>query len=182
MLLVYGLLMHGLSMHSMLKGCRMVGRGYALGYDMYDLGSYPGAVEGVGKLHGEVYEIVDANLLKVLDEAEGVGEGIYVRKPTRAYFGEKHSEEAQLYLYNKPVGDFRKVGHGDWALHVGRGGAAYLLLEEGETTPAWAKPIKEIPVRHGVLYMLPWERLRGLGWRVKRVEDYEGWVYYAFKP
>ena len=49
-----------------------IGDGVIDGYQMYDLGSYPGVVEGKGIVQGEVYQIT-GETEKRLDDLENEG-------------------------------------------------------------------------------------------------------------
>lgn len=71
---VYGTLMEGMANAGRLRGCAHLGAGRVDGYAPYDLGEFPGmrpSDEG-GCVLGEV-RLVDARVLKDLDELEGNG-------------------------------------------------------------------------------------------------------------
>ncbi len=82
---VYGSLKRGYALHHLLETSKFTGCCTTVPhYRIYDLGSYPGLIEVPDGLpvHGEVYEVSD-DTLRVLDEAEGVSEGLYARRPIR---------------------------------------------------------------------------------------------------
>lgn len=80
---VYGSLKRGYALHHLLRTAQFLGpaRTQPL-YRLFDLGSYPGLVEWPDgrEIHGELYAVTPQNLL-LLDDAEGVSEGLYVRRP-----------------------------------------------------------------------------------------------------
>ena len=70
---VYGTLMNGQYNHnSYLAGAKLLGKATAEGYDMYNLGPFPGIVKGNGSVKGELYEIPAEDVAK-LDYLEGEG-------------------------------------------------------------------------------------------------------------
>ena len=80
---VYGSLKRGYALHHLLQTAQFLStaRTQPL-YRLFDLGSYPGLVEWPEgrEIHGELYVVTQENLLR-LDEAEGVAEGLYARRP-----------------------------------------------------------------------------------------------------
>ena len=82
LIFVYGSLKQGYDLHHLLESQPSLGEATTKPiYRLFDLGSYPGLVEWPDGLaiRGEVYQ-VDAECLKLLDEAEGVAEGYYARR------------------------------------------------------------------------------------------------------
>ncbi len=162
-----------------------MGRGFVKGFDMLDLGSYPGVVRGSGAVYGEVYEVEDPAVLERVDDAEGVGEGLYSRERCVVLFGGELSEMAQLYVYNKPAEGRKRVGDGDWARYKGRSGLANLFLAGETTIPEWLEPINTVPAKigdvKGVIYTVYENKLRRLGrlkpCRITGLED--GKTYYG---
>lgn len=64
---VYGTLRHGESNHTYLQHSQLLGQFETKPeYALYDLGAYPGLVEGHQSVHGEVY-LVDEHTLAQLD-------------------------------------------------------------------------------------------------------------------
>lgn len=80
---VYGSLKRGYALNHLLEGQRFLGTARTRPlYRIFDLGSYPGLVDWPDGLsiHGELYGI-DEPCLGRLDDAEGVAEGLYARRP-----------------------------------------------------------------------------------------------------
>ena len=76
-------------------------------YQLYSLGHYPGAVPGVGTVHGEVYRI-DASTLAELD-ALRTKAGEYARHLIQTPYG-----SAWMYVYQRPVEGFTLIESGNW--------------------------------------------------------------------
>lgn len=124
-LVLYGSLRRGQANFARLKlqaGLRFVRTVRFRGL-MYDLGAYPGVVEGDGEVTGELFEMRDAALLARLDAFEqyrpdqpdpydaATGRGSLYRRTTIQAGG----VTAYLYLYNGPATDLGKaVKSGDW--------------------------------------------------------------------
>jgi gamma-glutamylcyclotransferase (GGCT)/AIG2-like uncharacterized protein YtfP len=82
-LFVYGTLRSGGGAAELLRGCRLVGTATVAG-TLYDLGDYPALVlGGDGRVEGEVWRC-PADLLRRLDEYEGVAEGLFGRAEVEA--------------------------------------------------------------------------------------------------
>ena len=80
---VYGSLKRGYALHHLLRTAQFLGTACTQPlYRLFDLGSYPGLVEWPEGLsiHGELYAVTAENLQR-LDQAEGVAEGLYARRP-----------------------------------------------------------------------------------------------------
>lgn len=78
--------------------CFFVGHGRTRGA-LYDLGAYPGAVEGglTNEIKGDVYEVAAAGVVfTVLDEYEGEE---YCRKKTTVILDSGERKEAFIYWY-----------------------------------------------------------------------------------
>ena len=83
LIFVYGSLKRGYALHHLLNSQTLCGSAVTKPlYRLFDLGTYPGIVEWPNGLsvQGEVYK-VDDECLRRLDEAEGVAEGCYARRP-----------------------------------------------------------------------------------------------------
>jgi gamma-glutamylcyclotransferase (GGCT)/AIG2-like uncharacterized protein YtfP len=122
---VYVSLRYGFELHHLIAKSRFVGLGYIEGYEMYDLGNYPGIVKGDGIVWGEVYEI-DDNLIKFLDEVEdfkGSPDDLYVREKTRVYFDQRRKyylDNVNFYRYNREITkDREKIENGDYSAWSG---------------------------------------------------------------
>ena len=113
---VYGLLRDGESLGHILEGLPRTGPHTLDGFALYDLGRYPGAVHGPGKLIGELCEIPHEAILTALDEAEGVHADppLYLRERVMLRGGNVGEVEAWIYLYDRPVNDARRIPSGDW--------------------------------------------------------------------
>ncbi|MHC4932054.1 MAG: gamma-glutamylcyclotransferase family protein [Planctomycetota bacterium] len=111
-IVVYGLLRRGHSMAPLLRSSTFEGRVVLGGFEMIDLGSYPGVVPGEGCVVGEVYALGGDRLLAVLDRAEGVHEDppLYRRIEVEAL-----GAPAWLYVFARDVTGLRRIGSGDWA-------------------------------------------------------------------
>jgi len=172
-------------MHHLLYGSRFVGSGYVKGYEMLDLGDYPGVVHGRGVVYGEVYEVEEDETLEQLDDAEGVDEGLYTRVSDKVFFGEELSEEAQLYLYSKPSRGFRKIEEGDWARYRGRSRITNLFISYNSPMLGRYRPIRVIQAKlgeiNGVIYTIYVDTLDNAGeLRVCKVKGlHDGKTYYA---
>lgn len=95
---VYGTLMKGQSNHhAFLKDGSFIGNGMIEGYDMYDLGYFPGIVSGTGKVYGEVYSVTPEEL-KRIDALEGEG-SLYKKEKTSVRMADKSEISAFVYVY-----------------------------------------------------------------------------------
>lgn len=79
------------------------------GYELYNLGHYPGVVAGEGLVYCEVYRI-DASTLGELDALRTKG-GEYKRELVQTPYG-----SAWLYVYQRSVKDKYYIESGDWLL------------------------------------------------------------------
>ena len=105
---VYGTLLKGQRNHdAYLKNCYFAGGGTIKGYDMYDLGTYPGIKQGNGKVTGEVYYVTDEELEKV-DCLEDEGNE-YIKTPAKVYMENGEELEAMVYLYNWSIEGCRRI-------------------------------------------------------------------------
>ncbi len=94
---VYGTLMKGMSNYDYyLSKTNFLGNAEINGYIMYDLDSYPGIIEGNGKIKGEVYE-VDDNTLQKIDTLENEG-NFYKKRLVPSSLGDVY-----VYIYNYPI-------------------------------------------------------------------------------
>jgi gamma-glutamylcyclotransferase (GGCT)/AIG2-like uncharacterized protein YtfP len=71
LLFVYGSLKRGQRAHHLLEGLDWLGEAWLPGACLHDLGPFPMAVPGEGRIRGEVYGVGDADL-EALDRYEGV--------------------------------------------------------------------------------------------------------------
>lgn len=119
---VYGTLMRGHRLNPVLPQSGFVREAQVRGYEMYDMGAYPAAVEGTGAvIHGELWEVDDLKLQE-LDWIEGP----YHRTPTVV-----DDEPAWIYLWamgHPADAGCRRIHDGRWSPEseraVSRSGAA----------------------------------------------------------
>jgi gamma-glutamylaminecyclotransferase len=115
---VYGSLLKGCGNHSLLGDSRLLGvTRTPKGFDMFDLGVFPGTIPGLGTVTGEVYEVSDETLRR-LDRLEGYNStapdsGLYNRIEIDTEFGKSY-----IYIYNNTYGrKMNPVENGDWRTH-----------------------------------------------------------------
>lgn len=101
-LFVYGTLM-STNRNNMvyLADSSYIGKGTLNGYDLYDLESYPGIVQGNGKVKGELYA-VSLDKLPEIDRYEGEG-ALYLRKLVQVCSEKNEKYSAFTYVYNKEI-------------------------------------------------------------------------------
>lgn len=124
-LFVYGTLRQGCSSHELLQrlGARLVTAGYIRGL-LYDLGEYPGAVEGSGgrnRVFGEVYWLPRAaRAFKVLDDFEGFDPAeqavsLFERRTTTVTLAGGGEMQAWIYWLAGARRSGRRVASGNYA-------------------------------------------------------------------
>jgi len=89
--------------------------------ELYDLGPYPAMKKSGGEIVGELFEILDARALEVLDRFEGYEperpeDSLYLRERTRLIA--PHAVEAWVYVYRNALDPALSVGSGDWRAHT----------------------------------------------------------------
>ena len=110
---VYGSLKRGHRLHHCLSSQRFLGNAMTLpNYKLFDCGSYPGLVHSTGdgkEVHGELY-FVNPRARCVLDDVEGVAEGLYSlqRIQLQAPF---HNVPVFAYFYELPTDDLPECGN-----------------------------------------------------------------------
>lgn len=82
---VYGTLKKGGHFHDVLKDSRFIGEGVVEG-QLYNLGTFPGLVQGEGEVRGELYELDGGASLERLDHLEG----FFAESPYKSLFVRKH--------------------------------------------------------------------------------------------
>lgn len=104
LLFVYGTLQNARQREQVLRGAptRVVGRGSVAGA-LYDLGEYPGLVAGDARVPGLVIELPDDAALALLDDYEGVGEGLYARHRMSVGLDAGGRIDAWVYVYLRSV-------------------------------------------------------------------------------
>ena len=106
---------------------RFSGRGSVQGV-LFDLGSYPGMVAGQGTVVGELYEILQVELLlPQLDAIEryypnAPGESTYIRRTVRVRRSGVVGVSAWTYIFNGTLGGYSRIVSGDYAAHVNHSG------------------------------------------------------------
>ncbi len=116
---VYGTLLKGMSRAHSLASATFCGLG-TIKASLYDLGAYPGIVEGDGTVYGELYD-VDATTLKTLDDIEGYFQNnprlsLYLRTEVEVtLFNDATTETAYTYLYNsRHLDNYVYIESGDY--------------------------------------------------------------------
>lgn len=110
LLFVYGTLRRGQPAHGLLAGAHLVAQiGSSDGWELLDLGRYPAATLGRGRILGELYQIDQACLAR-LDDYEGRD---YARITMQTELG-----PAWIYRYRKPPSRASRVPGGDWSSYV----------------------------------------------------------------
>jgi gamma-glutamylcyclotransferase (GGCT)/AIG2-like uncharacterized protein YtfP len=120
-LFIYGTLMPGLRLEAEMLGARFVGSAHIEGR-LFDLGHYPGLLQGDGQVTGEVYQVDDAHLTR-LDGVEGVVPGDrdasqYWREEVTVLSGPLQGQRVQTYVYNGPVDGCVPIPHGDYRRYI----------------------------------------------------------------
>jgi gamma-glutamylcyclotransferase (GGCT)/AIG2-like uncharacterized protein YtfP len=118
LLAVYGSLQSGMELEGrpeLDEALRLVGPCWIAGA-LYDLGDYPALVRGDGSVLGELYEIIDTQVLALLDWFEQYDENdldgsAYHRLRVRLL---DPAVDAWVYLYNRDLNDVPPIPTGDW--------------------------------------------------------------------
>ncbi|CAG9319896.1 unnamed protein product [Blepharisma stoltei] len=131
---VYGTLRYALSNYHVLKDPVFVREDYASGLDLYPRtdGCYPFAIEGEGRVKGELY-LLKSEDIPALDDFEGVPNH-YIRKEKQLESG----ESAQIYLHGdldsllelERNGYVQKFPEGDWVLYLDQKSLLYDNVKE----------------------------------------------------
>ena len=122
LLAVYGTLMTGQAYEGRpdverllrsLGPCRIPGT-------LFSTGDYPWLVQGDGEVHGELYEVLEADTFAILDAYEGEGRhtahgaGTYERRRVRLL---EPDVEAWVYVWaGEPLGE--PIDEGDWRTFI----------------------------------------------------------------
>ena len=116
MLFAYGTLMRGLRFHHLIEGRAEFVAAGSIGGRLVDLGGYPGALPGgPGTIRGEVYQLRSADLLTVLDSAEGPE---FPRRLTPVRLDDGGDVWAWTYWFNGSVNGVVPIPHGDYLRYV----------------------------------------------------------------
>ena len=88
---------------------------------LFDLGAYPGLRPGPGRVHGEIYRLLDLPALTTLDEFEDFdpsrpADSLYLRE--RVQLLEPVGTLAWVYVYNREPSRGDRIAQGDWRAHL----------------------------------------------------------------
>ena len=112
LLFAYGTLRAALQRDVVLRGApsREIGPGSVAGA-LYDLGHYPGLVEGApgDRVPGVLIELADEATLVRLDAYEDVDAGLFVRRRIAVQLDRGDAVEAWVYVYNRSVRGRRRL-------------------------------------------------------------------------
>ena len=112
---VYGTLMKGESNHYYIENQQYLGKAAIHGYNLYNLGHYPGIRPSEHKtrtVYGELYSI-DDNALKEVNRLEGEG-SLYLLRQTEAQTEDGKTVTAGIYVYNHETNEEKLIEGGDW--------------------------------------------------------------------
>ncbi len=114
---VYGSLLRGLGNHYRLDGQEFLGAAKVSGFDMVDLGAYPGIVDGSGEIVGELFSVNDWGL-DSLDQLEG-HPNFYKRRRVNAVMADDGDRTCWIYVLvrGERYRDRERVKSGDWKQH-----------------------------------------------------------------
>lgn len=89
--------------------------------ELYDLGTFPGAVPGSDVIHGELFRLESSSVWRVLDDYEGYvpeqeGTSLFVRRKVSLL--EPSSTQVWIYWYNEDPAGQPRVSSGDWAAYA----------------------------------------------------------------
>jgi len=109
---VYGTLKRGGYFHNVLLNSRFIGEGTVEG-QLYNIGNFPGLVQGKGEVKGELYELGSETSLERLDHIEG----FFAESPHKSLFVRKQrnikvNDEIHLtwvYYFNMDVSDKERI-------------------------------------------------------------------------
>ncbi len=92
---------------------------------LYDLGSFPGVVEGAGRVLGDLFRVETGAVGPLVDRFEDFdpddpGKSAYVRR--RIKLLEPAGSEAWIYVWTRPVQPDERIASGDWLDHIGQSG------------------------------------------------------------
>ena len=111
---VYGTLMRGERNHRLIALQECEGEGIIRGFDLYNLGHYPGIRPSDNPeyvVHGEVYLVDDLTLERV-NELEGEG-SLYLLQFTEVVMKDK-TVYAGVYVYNHECRESNRIHSGCW--------------------------------------------------------------------
>lgn len=106
-IIVYGSLRRKQGNSHWMTNAQWLGDHQVEGYELYNLGHYPGVIPGEGTIEGEVYRI-DAMTLGELDALRTKG-GEYKRQLVSTPYG-----SAWMYIYQRSVAGRQQIPSGNW--------------------------------------------------------------------
>lgn len=109
---VYGTLRKGECRNYLLEDSQFIGYARAKGFLLYNIGAFPGMVEGGGEVVGEVYEIHES-LLEKLDLVEGAPD-LFRRELIEVTLENGQTISAYAYIYNRKIDNKLLIPSGDW--------------------------------------------------------------------
>jgi gamma-glutamylcyclotransferase (GGCT)/AIG2-like uncharacterized protein YtfP len=83
---------------------------------MYAFG-YPGVVEGLGEIKGDLYEVNDDKVMESLDQYEG-HPSLFKRIDGTAVDSDGNEVPMQYYLYQHSTQGAKQIEDGDYLRHV----------------------------------------------------------------
>lgn len=113
---VYGTLKKGGRFHHVLRDSRFIGEGEIEG-QLYNIGAFPGLVQGAGAVKGELYELGKEGSIERLDHLEGFftespHKSLFVRKQRKIEVGgEIHL--TWVYYFNMDISGKERIGAWD---------------------------------------------------------------------
>lgn len=89
---------------------------------LHDFGDWPGLVEGEGRVHAELYEVMSPDALHTLDGYEACDpaspeRGLFIRRLVPLV--EPETVSAFVYFYNRDPATAPVISCGDWVRHHG---------------------------------------------------------------
>ena len=121
LLFIYGTLLPGLRLNHHMSGAERLGPARVQGR-LYDLGTYPGWLQGEGLVRGEIYRLSSSHLQR-LDEVEEMVPGdpvgsLYWRDRIQVVKGFCSGQWVWVYRYNRSVTGCFLIPSGDYLEHV----------------------------------------------------------------
>lgn len=122
-LVVYGTLRKNGGAGKYMEGAEYIDKAIIPG-KLYHLGGFPGLKEGEGKVVGELYEIIDPSIHKLLDMYEGYDpdredRSLFIRRKVEVELetpdmSTTYTKEAWVYYFNGNVKSNHLIEDGDW--------------------------------------------------------------------
>lgn len=120
---VYGSLRRTMGNYRLLDnpGALYIGDGWLEGYDMLDLGSFPGIIPGDGRVLCEMFAVTPGVLAR-LDQLEG-HPSFYRRTPVTLVDSDGKPHPVEVYVLQRVGGHLSIVEGGDWVKHLAARGS-----------------------------------------------------------